>query len=149
MAAETSLLVWLGKSGFIHYLFQIRAPTGERATHCSQMNGNKSFKNAPHVQEGLLDTMALLLPRHIKPRCPALVHFFSAAAAARFAYIITWSCSWESLRVCAHAQLCLTLCDSMDCSPPGSLVHGIFQVSILGWVAISYSRGSSPLRDRT
>ena len=34
-------------------------------------------------------------------------------------------------------------CDSMDCSPPGSFVHGIFQGRILGWVAISSSRGSS------
>ena len=37
----------------------------------------------------------------------------------------------------------------MDSSSPGSSVHGIFQVRILGWVAISYSRGSSPLRDQT
>ena len=34
------------------------------------------------------------------------------------------------------AQLCLILCDSMDCRPPGSSVHGIFQARILGWVAI-------------
>ena len=38
---------------------------------------------------------------------------------------------------------CLILCDSMDCSPPGSYVHGILQASILEWVAISFSRGSS------
>ena len=35
------------------------------------------------------------------------------------------------------AQSCPTLCDPMDCSPPGSLVHGIFQAWILEWVAIS------------
>ena len=40
-------------------------------------------------------------------------------------------------------QLCPTLCDPMDCSPPGSSVHGIFQARILEWVAISFSRGSS------
>ena len=40
------------------------------------------------------------------------------------------------------AKLCLTLCDSMDCSPPGSSVHGILQARILEWVAISFSRGS-------
>ena len=34
-----------------------------------------------------------------------------------------------------------------DCSPPGSTVHGISQARILEWVAISYSRGSSLLRD--
>jgi len=35
-------------------------------------------------------------------------------------------------------QLCLTLCDPMDCSPPGSSVHGVLQVRILEWVAISF-----------
>ena len=44
---------------------------------------------------------------------------------------------------------CLTLCDPMDCSPPGSSVHGILQARILEWVAIFFSRGSSPPRDRT
>ena len=48
-----------------------------------------------------------------------------------------------------HAQSCLTLCDPTDCSPPGSSVHGISQVRILEWVAISYSRGSSRPRDQT
>ena len=37
--------------------------------------------------------------------------------------------------------LFLTLCDPMDCSPPGSSVHGILQAGILAWVAISFSRG--------
>ena len=47
------------------------------------------------------------------------------------------------------AQLCLTLCDPMDCSPPGCSIHGIFQARILEWVAISFSRGSSQPRDQT
>ena len=38
---------------------------------------------------------------------------------------------------------CLTLCSPMDCSPPGSSVHGIFQARILKRVALSFSRGSS------
>ena len=36
-----------------------------------------------------------------------------------------------------------TLHDALDCSPPGSFVHEIFQARVLEWVAISYSRGSS------
>ena len=40
-------------------------------------------------------------------------------------------------------QLCPTLCNPVDCSPPGSSVHGILQARILEWVAISFSRGSS------
>ena len=55
------------------------------------------------------------------------------------------------LRTCVHvlrcsvAQLCLTLCDPMDGSPPSSFVHGILSARTLEWVAISFSRGSSPL----
>ena len=44
-------------------------------------------------------------------------------------------------------QSYLTLCDPMDCSLPGSSVHGIFQARVLEWVAIAFSRGSSQLRD--
>ena len=36
------------------------------------------------------------------------------------------------------AQLCPTLCDPMDCSPPGSSIHGIFQARVLEWVAIAF-----------
>ena len=42
------------------------------------------------------------------------------------------------------AQSYLTLCDPMDCSLLGSSVYGIFQARVLEWVAISFSRGSSP-----
>ena len=37
------------------------------------------------------------------------------------------------------AQSCLTLCDPMDCSPPGSSIHGIFQARVLEWGAIDFS----------
>ena len=50
---------------------------------------------------------------------------------------------------CMHAQSCLTLCDPTDCSPPGPSVHGIFQARTLEWVAISFPRESSQLRDQT
>ena len=53
------------------------------------------------------------------------------------------------LRSCSGAKSYLILCDSMDCSLPGSSVHGIFQARILEWVAISSSRGSSQPRDQT
>ena len=46
-------------------------------------------------------------------------------------------------------QLYLTLCDPMDCSPPGSSVHGILQARILEWVAMPFFRGSSWPRDWT
>ena len=47
-----------------------------------------------------------------------------------------------------NSKSSLTLCYPMDCSPPGSSVHGFFQTRILEWVAVSYSRGSSQLRDQ-
>ena len=47
---------------------------------------------------------------------------------------------------CLVAKSCLTLCDPMDCSPPGYSVRGISQARILEWIAISSSRGSSPPR---
>ena len=47
------------------------------------------------------------------------------------------------------AQSCLTLCVPMDCSPPGSSVHGILLARILGWIAMLSSKISSWPRDRT
>ena len=52
--------------------------------------------------------------------------------------------------MCAKSlQSCPTLCDPMDCSPLGSSVHGILQASVLEWVAMPFSRGSSPPRNQT
>ena len=62
---------------------------------------------------------------------------------------LLWRVSW--ICVCAYlsTQLCLTLFNTMGCSPPGSSVHGIFQARIRERVVISYSRGSSRPRDQT
>ena len=56
-----------------------------------------------------------------------------------FSLLWRWSCS--------AVQSCVTLCDPMDQSPPGCSVCGISQASILEWIAISSSRGSSRPRD--
>ena len=56
------------------------------------------------------------------------------------------------IHACKHVkslQSCLTLCNPMDCSPPGSSVHGILQARILKWVALPSSMGSSRPGDRT
>ena len=73
----------------------------------------------------------------------ALSQFHHAADATLWLSYFLW---------CVHAkllQLCLTLYDPMDCSPPGSSVHGVLQASILEWVAVSLSGGSSRPRDQT
>ena len=60
------------------------------------------------------------------------------------------SCLTETVSewVSEVAQSCPTLCDPMNCSLPGSSLHGILQARVLEWVAISFSRGSSRPRDR-
>ena len=66
------------------------------------------------------------------------------------ASMITSGLIWKY--ACMHAKLlqsCLTLCDPMNCSPPGSSVHGILQAGILEWVDMLSSRGSSQLKDWT
>ena len=57
--------------------------------------------------------------------------------------ILAWRIPWTEESGAAAAakslQLCPTLCDPMDCNPPGSSIHGVFQASVLESVAISFS----------
>ena len=78
-------------------------------------------------------------------RCPGfLIQPQVTLDTARFnTYLVACVC------VCVCAQSCLTLCDPMECSPPGSSVHGILQARTLERVAMPSSRGSSRVRDRT
>ena len=56
----------------------------------------------------------------------------------------------SSTGMCAKSfQLCLTLCDPMDCSPPGFSIHEVLQAGILEWVAVSSSKASSRPRNWT
>ena len=76
---------------------------------------------------------------------PKLIHASANVASSliRFTNISTFICP------CVHAkslQSCLTLCDPMNCSLPGSSVHRILQARILEWVAVPSSRGSSQTR---
>ena len=64
----------------------------------------------------------------------------------KFWYLLDCGTSCLKVKV---APLCLTLCGPMDCSLPGSSVHGIFQARILEWVAIPSSRRSCQPRDWT
>ena len=75
---------------------------------------------------------------------PAFAGRFFTVWAIREAQTTTCVC----VRVCESLS-CVQLCDPMDCSLPGSSVHGILQAKILKWVVISFSRGSFQLRDRT
>ena len=67
------------------------------------------------------------------------------------AHVCTWAhmCVWSSATAAESLLSYPTLCDHVDCSPPGSSVCGIFQSRILEWVAIFSSTGSSQPRGRT
>ena len=54
-------------------------------------------------------------------------------------HILLWEVHNGIVKESEVAQSCPTLCDPMDCSLPGSFVHGIFHARILEWVAISFS----------
>ena len=64
-------------------------------------------------------------------------------------YLIDYAKAFDCVSESEVTQSCLTLCNPMDCSLTGFSVHGIFQAGVLGWVAISSSRGSSQPRDQT
>ena len=70
----------------------------------------------------------------------SLLGYLRTKSSRRVILMVLYVCA------CMHAksvQLCLTLCNPMDCSQPGSSVHGVHQARILGWVAMPFSRGSS------
>ena len=56
--------------------------------------------------------------------------------------------AWFPAVLCSVTKLHETLCDTMDCSTADFSAHGILLARILEWVAISFSRGSSPTRDQ-
>ena len=68
-------------------------------------------------------------------------------------FLPLWEASWGQQAICVCECVCAqprpTLSNPMDCSPPGSSEHGIFQTRILEWVDIASSRGSSWPRDQT
>ena len=66
-----------------------------------------------------------------------------------FSYLILFFNHLINFNKVLVTQLCLTLCDPMDCSLLGSYVHGIVQARILEWVAISFSMESSQPRGQT
>ena len=74
---------------------------------------------------------------------------FPTQASGFFTTSASWEAHVKSSQVKLLAQSCLTLCNPMDGSPPGSSIHGILQARILEWVAISFSRRSSRPRDQT
>ena len=84
------------------------------------------------------ETKTPLQPPHTHPPLPFL-SFPPRCLHRLLKYVLSCACS----------QACPTLCDPVDCSPPGSSVRGILQARMLEWVAMPSSRGSSRPRERT
>ena len=78
---------------------------------------------------------------------PLIIWQFLAIFCFKILFVCFFYSSGQQPKWSEDAQSCLTLCDPMDCSPPGSSIHRIFQARVLYWVAISFSRGSSRPRD--
>ena len=79
----------------------------------------------------------------------SLVFFHWGIVALHCCVSLCCIMKWISCVLVWVAQSCPTLCDCMDCSPPGSSVHGFLRARILEWVAIPFSRGSSWPGDQT
>ena len=95
------------------------------------------------LQARILEWVAMPFSKEsAQPSDQTQVSYMSPASAAGF-FTTNATC------VCSVIKSCPTFCDPMDCSLPGSSVHGIFQARPLEWVAISSTRGSSQPRDLT
>ena len=102
----------------------------------SDLHQLKSCRQITQPPQTVLCVSTKMIPVYLNP-CPVIESFLLGIS------------SNLSKCCCLVAKSCLTLCNPMDCSPPGSSVHGISQVRILEWVAISFCEGSSRPRDPT
>ena len=85
-----------------------------------------------------------------------ILHYHAKQGLPVYTYTEIWDSLSKFINFCIFpevkvlvVQSCMTSFNTMDCSPPGSSVHGILQARILEWVAIPFSRGSSQPRDWT
>ena len=79
-----------------------------------------------------------------KPEVSPVVEFHMRYMMSQFIYIsfissVNFIVFSQKVKWSEVAQLCPTLSDPMDCSPPGSSIHGIFQARVLEWDAIAFS----------
>ena len=102
----------------------------------SSVHGNSSGKNAGVGCHALL--------QGIFPSQGSNLHLLCLLHCRWILYC--WALSFFPCNLLSHVRL---FCDPMDCSLPDSSVHGVLQARILEWVAVPFSRGSSPPRNRT
>ena len=95
------------------------------------------------VYKSISINQSLLKYTYIHAKCHT---FKTSCKSVLFFLFCTKYTGMSEWKLLSHVQL---FCNSMECSPPGSSVHGIFQARIVERVAISFSRGSSQPRDQT
>ena len=119
-----------------------------RATVMTMGRWESYVRIVRQVQEPIFLEYVCLLKILICPRghTNILLSLISLMPNLCFLSIYIFQAKWSEILV---TQPCLTICSPMDCSFPGSSVHGILQAKILEWVAISNSRGSSQPREQT
>ena len=112
---------------------QVQFPQTWKAHSIAVLNSVSFFSV---LNKGILS--CLVLSRNVDWKHCDRVFLFSPESLAidSYNFLLVWG-----------AQSCPTLCDPVDCSLPGSSVHGISQARILEWAALSFSRGSSQSRD--
>ena len=98
-----------------------------------------------------LFTIAKILKQNKSPSTDAWIkkmwysHTMEHYSTIKMNEILPFATTWVE----SESQSCPTHCDPMDCSLPGSSVHGILQARILEWVAVPFSRESSQPRNQT
>ena len=80
--------------------------------------------------------------------CSSELFYYMVSSYFRPQYKFLWDFKGRN-EVKVKTLSCVQLCKPIDCSLPGSSVHGIFQAIVLEWIAISFSRGSSQPRAQT
>ena len=91
--------------------------------HCRWILYQLSYQGSPHARKVMLRIHHTKFQQYVNQELPDVQAGFRKGRGREV------------------TQSCLTLCDAMDCSLPGSSIHGIFQARVLEWAAISFSRG--------
>ena len=127
-------------------------PLGKGMYETAVLKSSRTWVPSCSVGVAIVKLISSMVPPHL-PELEGQSPFFTPRSLIQ-------SGAQHILPLCLHSlcsafyivhtkslQSCLTLCDSMDSSPPGSFVCGILQARILEWVAMPSSRGSSQPRD--
>ena len=141
MATHSSVLAW-------------RIPGTREPAGLPSMGSHRVRHDWSNLAAAAADTCIYVSLNHfvvqlkLTQNCETNTHYVSAHVCTGAQSLRSWLfvTPWTVADVCMGAQSlrsCLTLCDPMNCSPPGSSVHGILQARILEWVAMLSSRGSS------